>query len=105
MSEQGSGKFLLFTSPSHYPMGGMTDCKGQFDTMQGAMGYALANLADSWGGIDDMHILELGDTLMVHICSRDDYPTVETLAGDTIAKNSKLRISKSKTLKEFIGEI
>ena len=97
MSEQGSGKFLLFTSPAYYPMGGMTDCKGQFDTIQGAMGYALANLADDWGGIDDMHLLELGDTLMVHICSPDN--------GNTITKNSKMVISKSQTLKEYMGEV
>lgn len=66
--------FLLFTADQYYPSGGMSDCKGQFDTLQEAINYTVRNQPDGW--LDDMHVLEVGDDFIVHHI-KPDTGTVE----------------------------
>jgi hypothetical protein len=60
------GKFLLFTSPTYYPYGGMDDCKGEFASLNAAVDHATES-AD-YNATENMHILEVGDELTVWKC-------------------------------------
>jgi len=59
-------KFLLFTSATYYPYGGMGDCKGEFASLNDAVDHATNS--NDWGATDNMHILEVGDELTVWEC-------------------------------------
>ena len=56
--------FLLFTAEQYYPSGGMSDCQGQFDTLQEAIDYVVRTQPTGW--LDDTHVLEIGDDFIVH---------------------------------------
>ena len=79
-------KFLLFTAKTYYPYGGMDDCKGVFATLQDAINYAVRNQPVGW--LDDTHVLEIGEQLIVHLVKADT-GTVEV----------------SKPLNKYMGEV
>ena len=79
-------KFLLFTAKTYYPYGGMDDCKGVFETLQDAIDYVIKKQPTGW--LDDTHVLEIGEQLIVHLVKPDN-GTVEV----------------SKPLNEYIGEV
>lgn len=60
--------FLLFTSQCYESRGGMGDCQGQFATLQDATDFAIRECF-KWD--DDKHVLEIGDTLTVHVLNPD----------------------------------
>ena len=66
--------FLLFTAANYYPIGGMSDCRGQFDTLQEAIDYVIRTQPTGW--LDDTHVLEVGDDFIVHHI-KPDTGTVE----------------------------
>ena len=59
--------FLLFTSQCFESSGGMGDCH-QFATLQDAKDFAIR---ECWKWDDDKHVLEIGDTLTVHVLNPD----------------------------------
>jgi hypothetical protein len=61
-------RFLLFTSPVYYPYGGMDDCKGEFASLNDAVDYALSS--NDYSVPEGMHILEIGNKLIVWHCDR-----------------------------------
>lgn len=61
-------RFLLFTSPTYYPYGGMDDCKGEFASLNDAVDYALSS--NDYSATEGMHILEIGNKLIVWQCDR-----------------------------------
>ena len=66
--------FLLFTADQYYPIGGMSDCQGQFNTLQEAIDYVVRTQPTGW--LDDTHVLEVGDDFIVHHI-KPDTGTVE----------------------------
>ena len=60
--------FLVFTSQWYEPSSGMYDCQGQFATLQDATDFAIQK-CPKWD--DDKHVLEIGDTLTVHVLNPD----------------------------------
>lgn len=79
-------KFLLFTAKTYYPYGGMDDCKGVFATLQDAIDYAVKKQPSGW--LDDTHVLEIGEQLIVHLVQPNN-GTVEV----------------SKPINEYMGEV
>jgi len=79
-------KFLLFTAKTYYPYGGMDDCKGVFATLQDAIDYVIKKQPSGW--LDDTHVLEIGEQLIVHLVKPDN-GTVEV----------------SKPLNKYMGEV
>lgn len=61
-------RFLLFTSPTYYPYGGMDDCKGEFASLNDAVDYATSS--NDYSATEGMHILEIGNKLIVWQCDR-----------------------------------
>jgi len=61
-------RFLLFTSATYYPYGGMDDCKGVFASLNDAVDQATSS--DGYSATENMHILEIGDELTVWECDR-----------------------------------
>ena len=75
--------FLLFVAANYYPIGGMSDCQGQFNTLQEAIDYVIRTQPKGW--LDDTHVLEIGDKqgatqLIVHHI-KPDTGTVEVSVG------------------------
>ena len=61
-------RFLLFTSATYYPYGGMDDCKGEFASLNDAVDHATSS--DEYSATEGMHILEIGNKLIVWQCDR-----------------------------------
>ena len=61
-------RFLLFTSPVYYPYGGMDDCKGEFASLNDAVDHATKST--DYSATEGMHILEIGNKLIVWQCDR-----------------------------------
>ena len=61
-------RFLLFTSPTYYPYGGMDDCKGEFASLNDAVDHATKST--DYSATEGMHILEIGNKLIVWHCDR-----------------------------------
>ncbi len=61
-------RFLLFTSPTYYPCGGMDDCKGEFASLNDAVDHATKST--DYSATEGMHILEIGNKLIVWDCDR-----------------------------------
>jgi hypothetical protein len=61
-------RFLLFTSPTYYPYGGMDDCKGEFASLNDAVDHATKST--DYSATEGMHILEIGNKLIVWQCDR-----------------------------------
>jgi hypothetical protein len=59
------GKFLLFTSPTYYPYGGMDDCKGEFASLNAAVDHATESADYS----ATENILNLLTTVQRKICT------------------------------------
>lgn len=59
-------RFLLFTSPTYYPCGGMDDCKGEFASLNDAVDHATSS--NDYSATEGMHILEIGNKLIVWQC-------------------------------------
>jgi len=78
--------FLLFTSQCFESSGGMGDCQGQFATLQDATDFAIQKCSSF---DDDKHVLEIGDTLTVHVLNPDTgvvekSTPLETLIGEKL---------------------
>jgi len=78
--------FLLFASQPYESRGGMGDCQGQFATLQEATDFAIRECC-KWD--DDRHVLEIGDTLTVHVLNPDTgvvekSTPLETLIGEKL---------------------
>ena len=79
--------FLLFASFDYEARGGMEDCLGKFATLQDAANASLQG--ERLFNEHNKHVLEIGDTLTVHVLNPDTgvvekSTPLETLIGEKL---------------------
>lgn len=70
-------RYFLFVCPHYYPIGGMGDCRGVFDTLEAAKAAAVA--ADDAHA--DVSIAEIGENVVEHWMQGDGWVSEPFVRG------------------------